>query len=130
MRTTLLLTVPCLMLFAVACGDDSDAVDHLIGAECTVAADCDDDDDATQPLVCLTEFGGGYCGDTGCVDSTDCLDGSVCVTYEGANYCFLTCVDKPDCNPHRSLDNESNCSANVPAVDSSSKVCVPPSSGI
>lgn len=129
MRTLALLTLPCLVLATAACGDDDGAIDRRIGAECTVPADCDDGDDQTLPLECLTEFAGGYCGETDCVDSTDCPDGSVCVTYEGANYCFLTCVDKPDCNPHRSVDNESNCSSNVSAVDSSSKVCVPPSSG-
>lgn len=128
MRTLALLTLPCLLLTAAACGDD-DAVDRRIGAECTGPADCDDCDDGTPPLECLTEFAGGYCGESDCVASTDCPEGSVCVDYEGTNYCFLTCTDKPDCNPHRTVDNESNCSANYPPVDVSSKVCVPPASG-
>ena len=118
--------------FFIQCGDDgNDAVDRMIGAECAVPADCDDDDDDTLPLDCLTEFAGGYCGDASCIDSGDCPDGSSCVDYLSTTYCFLNCTDKADCNPHRSTTNEANCSSSVKTVeDNNQKVCVPPSSGI
>jgi len=117
---------------AISCGDDgNEADDRFIGAECTVAADCDDDNDDTEPLDCLTEFSGGYCGDASCLGDVDCPDGAVCVESDTTNYCFLTCVDKVDCNNHRTGDNEANCSANQVIIDgTSTKVCVPPSSGL
>ncbi|MFH2006320.1 MAG: hypothetical protein ABI333_07030 [bacterium] len=122
------------ILAAVAmngCGDDGNEADaQLIGAQCTAVADCDDDDDSTDPLECLTEFGGGYCGREGCTASSDCPEGSVCVGYAGGFYCFRVCIDKPDCNANRDAINESNCSSNVSSVDTDDKVCVPPSSGI
>lgn len=113
-----------------ACGDDDTANDRMIGAECSSPSDCDDGDDNTAPLLCLTEYKGGYCGDASCIASSDCPDGSMCASYEGANYCFLTCTDKAECNKHRTVDNESNCSASVAPVDGSSKLCIPPSSGL
>jgi hypothetical protein len=47
------------------------------------------------------------------------------------NYCFLICVDKPDCNPRRSLENESNCTSSLTFIDGTMgrKVCNPPSGG-
>ena len=47
------------------------------------------------------------------------------------NYCFLICNDKPDCNPNRTVDNESNCTSSIAFVDdaNSRKVCNPPSAG-
>ncbi len=133
---TPLITVLAPMLVAgalgafAACGDD-DANDRLIGAECTTAADCDDNNDDTDPLACITDFAGGYCGDASCMASTDCPDGSMCANYEGSNYCFLTCTDKADCNKHRTVDNESNCSSNVDPVEGgTAKLCIPPSSGL
>ena len=49
---------------------------------------------------------------------------------DGMNYCFRTCVDKPDCNENRDAENESNCSSSVTFVDGANgrKACVPPSS--
>lgn len=133
MRNHNTLLIPALILAGLAfafCGDDDGANERLIGAECAVAADCDDNNDDTAPLDCLTEFSGGYCGDASCIATNDCPDGSACVDYEGTNYCFLTCRDKADCNKNRSADNEANCSSNYPPVDVTSKVCIPPSSGI
>ncbi|MDY0001959.1 MAG: hypothetical protein RBU30_11735 [Polyangia bacterium] len=133
MRSSSLLFVPLVTMAGLAlafCGDDDNANDRMIGAECSVPADCDDDNDDTLPLDCITAFAGGYCGDASCIATTDCPTGSACVDYEGTNYCFLTCKDKADCNKHRSAVNESNCSSNYPPVDVSSKVCIPPSSGL
>jgi hypothetical protein len=125
--------LPLCMVLAVsliagtACGGD-DANDQLIGAVCAVANDCDDDNDDTDPLECITTFKGGYCGKTGCAASSDCPEGSLCVTYEQANYCFLVCTDKSQCNQNRPVESESNCSSNVDPIEGGEeKVCVPPS---
>ena len=80
----------------------------------------------------MTQFAGGYCGALGCAHDVDCPAGSACVTEDdGVNYCFLVCADKPNCNPHRSPANESNCVASIPFVDGAGgrKVCRPPLSG-
>ena len=56
-----------------------------------------------------------------------------CVTHDdGVNYCFRDCVDKPDCNRNRSLENEANCVGSITFVDprNDRKACEPPSSGI
>ena len=47
------------------------------------------------------------------------------------NYCFLICSDKVQCNPHRSVDNESSCTSSLTFVDDAAgrKVCRPPLSG-
>jgi hypothetical protein len=89
--------------------------------------------DCSEPgQVCLTEFKGGYCGLAGCLHDGDCPQGSACVIDDNQlNYCFLICVDKTDCNLHRSLDNESSCTSSLTFVDGtmSRKVCRPPNSG-
>jgi len=48
---------------------------------------------------------------------------------DGANYCFLVCMEKFECNDHRLLENEANCSASVTFVSGTMgrKACVPPS---
>lgn len=132
LATLLPLFVAGTLAVGVACGDDDNAAnDRFIGAECSVIADCDDDNEDTEPLDCLLEFAGGYCGDASCLGDVDCPDGSVCVEDVATNYCFLTCVNKSDCNDHRTVDNEANCSSNVVILDgTNTKVCVPPSSGI
>jgi len=107
-----------------ACGDDSSEADRRgVGSECSNNDDCTE-----QGQTCLP-FKGGYCGVAGCVEDTDCPGGSLCVTHDdGANYCFLVCGDKADCNANRSVDNESNCVASVTFADQGSgKACVPPS---
>lgn len=105
------------------CGDDAN--DERIGAECTGTAQCEN-----EALTCLTQFAGGYCGASGCTSNAGCPEGSICVAQGGANYCFLVCDDKEDCNEHRSGANESNCSSNITRVESGDKkACVPPSSG-
>ena len=113
---------------ASGCGDDDGAVARGIGAECAADTDCTE-----MGQRCLTQFKGGYCGATACAHDTDCPSGSACVTDDdGANYCFLVCADKPECNVNRTLANESNCVASIPFVDSAMgrKVCRPPLSGV
>jgi len=132
----MLLVAGC---FAIACDDDeqggpgpgNEAVRRGVGAECA-----DDDDCTEEGQVCLTEFRGGMCGIADCTASSECPDGSVCVADPdfNQNYCLLVCVNKPDCNVHRSLANEANCSSSLNAIDSGSggegpgdpKVCRPP----
>jgi hypothetical protein len=123
-------------LVATGCGDDDDRGPVLspaqragMGAECTAATqsrDCN----VQEGQTCLTQFKGGYCGEQNCSVDRDCLPGSACVEHEGNRYCFLVCIDKPDCNATRSLANESNCSSSVKFVEGKTdavKVCVPPS---
>ena len=117
------------LLVACACGDDGNEADVLgIGAECQASDECEQEEFAQQ---CLPDFKGGYCGIEDCLADQDCPEFSACVAHtDGTNYCFRTCVDKAECNRNRSVDNESNCSANITFVeiqDSNIKACVPPS---
>jgi hypothetical protein len=122
-------------LSVASCGDDDDeitAAERLgVGRQCATNDDCPEDEETGERLSCLTTFKGGYCGRTPCSGEQDCPFGSACVTHEGANYCFLICGDKPDCNRFRDLDEEANCSSNVTLVGTTGnpKTCVPPSSG-
>ena len=129
---SLLIALPTLALLALApmagCADDDDggtAADNVgVGAECAVNDDCTEADQ-----TCLTQFKGGYCGVADCQADSDCPSGSLCVTHDdGANYCFLECVEKTDCNRNRSVDNESNCVGSVTFVnaDNKGKACEPP----
>lgn len=128
------LTCLALALGLVACDDGdggSEAQNAGVGDSCSTVEDCPmREDDAGVALACLP-FKGGYCGATGCAGDVDCPAGSACVTHEGANYCFLVCADKPQCNARRPADAEANCSANLDFTDDRQgrKVCVPPSSG-
>ncbi|HEX5058101.1 MAG TPA: hypothetical protein VFV99_02020 [Kofleriaceae bacterium] len=111
------------MTLSFACSDNAD--DLGVGAQCTGNDQCD----ADTHQVCL-QFKGGYCGLMGCVHDTDCPPDSACIMHtDGINYCFRTCVDKPDCNANRDVDNEANCSSSVTFVDGTMgrKACVPPS---
>jgi hypothetical protein len=122
MKASWILAAVALVFVAVGCND---ADSERIGAECTANGQCENEE-----LTCLTQFKGGYCGASGCMKNADCPDGSICVTHAGANYCFRTCSDKPECNKHRSVENESNCSSNITRVEAGSqKACVPPSGG-
>lgn len=116
-------------LCAIGCGgDDADALG--VGAQCTNNDECDSSDDFAE--VCLTEFKGGYCGLSDCTEDLDCPLDSACIAYTATeSYCFRTCVDKPDCNANRDVENESNCSSSVNFTDGANgrKACVPPSSG-
>lgn len=119
-------------LGVLACGDGNEADNVGVGGECTSAADCPERDDTDlDPLECLTEFTGGYCGLSGCESDEDCPTGSLCVTEGSTNYCFLICLEKEDCNTNRSEANEANCngSGTVDYVNTANddKVCVPPS---
>ena len=112
------------MMFAFACGSDAD--DLGVGAQCTANDQCPQDPKAQSCLM----FKGGYCGIKGCLHDTDCPDLSACIAHtDGMNYCFRICVDKPDCNANRDVENEANCSSNVTFVDGTMgrKACVPPS---
>ena len=118
-RFGLLLMLVC----SVACDDDAD--DLGVGAQCTG----DDQCDADTMQKCLG-FKGGYCGIMGCVNDMDCPELSKCVAHtDGMNYCFRTCVDKPECNANRDVENEANCSSSVTFTDPEGniKACVPPS---
>ena len=110
------------------CGNSgSEAIRHGVGAECLRDTDC-----AESGQRCLTDFKGGYCGVSPCAHDTDCPQGSACVTEDnGSNYCFLICVDKPECNPNRTPANESSCNSSLTFVDPTMgrKVCRPPRSG-
>ena len=115
------------VLLLCSCGGGSEAIRRGVGAECNADLKCSE-----TGQTCLTEFKGGYCGVANCMHDTDCPAGSACVTADNqTNYCFLICVDKPDCNPHRAVDNESNCTSSLDFVDGTMarKVCNPPSSG-
>lgn len=111
-------------LLALDCGEDSNAaIRRGIGAACTKPESC------MEGLTCLS-FKGGYCGLTGCSTDAGCPTGSACIRHSnGANYCFLVCADKPDCNHNRPVDDEANCVANVTFVSAGThtKACVPPS---
>jgi len=111
------------MSFAFACGSDAD--DLGVGAQCTANDQCGQEPKAQ---TCLS-FKGGYCGIVGCTKDADCPDLAKCVAHtDGMNYCFRTCLDKPECNANRAVENESNCSANVTFVEPNTgiKACVPP----
>lgn len=131
----MLLNLASLILIAgifFTCSDEPGTEADKIGiaAECTLDESCSQDD---ATLTCQTEFKGGYCGIEGCTAHSDCPEGSICVAQDGVNYCMRTCVDKPECNLHRTLDNESNCSGSfnpVTDVEGNVKVCIPPSSGV
>ena len=120
-------------LFVVGCGDGSTEADRIgVGWECTAKAECETPEQEIE-LECLEQFTGGYCGLEGCDGDGDCPEGSACVTHDdGINYCFRACVDKPDCNHERSLENEANCVGSITFVDprNDRKACEPPSSGL
>jgi hypothetical protein len=123
------LALSLLLFFPVACNDDNEADRLGVGAECTATDECDQDTDQ----ICLTEFAGGYCGIRDCLSDDDCPSASACIAHDdGTNYCFRVCLDKSECNVNRTVDVESNCSANVVFTDGAQgrKACVPPSSGV
>jgi hypothetical protein len=123
MKTSWKWLAAVLVVVSLGCGNDAD--DERIGAECTSSGQCENEE-----LTCLTQFKGGYCGASGCMADADCVEGSICVAQGGTNYCFRTCTDKEECNEHRSVENESNCSSNITRVGGGSeKACVPPSAG-
>lgn len=122
------------LLLLAGCNSGNEADRVGVGRGCARDADCPIVECDVEPcpvLVCLTRFGGGYCGLADCVADVDCPLGSACVIHDdGINYCFRLCDNKPECNLHRAPESESNCSSSVEFVEeSSSKACVPPSSG-
>lgn len=124
------LTIALLTLTLAACSG-SEADELGVGAQCTSNDECLQDDDFTHE--CLTQFKGGYCGMTGCTEDLDCPADSACVTHtDNINYCFRICLDKPECNSNRSVENEANCSGSATFVEGAMgrKACIPPSSGI
>ncbi|MFH1436938.1 MAG: hypothetical protein ABIJ56_14615 [Pseudomonadota bacterium] len=131
MKAIRLILCIAVLAWSAACdngGGGSEAGDQLIGAECTGVENCDDDDPDTPALECVTGFKGGYCGRAGCTASLECPEGSLCAVVDGSNYCFLVCTEKFQCNEHRTLENESNCSSNIDPVEGGEeKLCIPPS---
>jgi hypothetical protein len=125
------------LLGLAACGGGNEADRIGVGWECSASTACPSwtvPDGGTQPLACLPQFAGGYCGLQDCTSSVGCPAGSICVTHtDGRNYCFRTCADKPECNTHRTTANEANCSSSftwaLPSDDNGAKACIPPSSG-
>jgi hypothetical protein len=118
-------SISIFVLFALAtgCGDDNEANRRGVGATCETNDDCTE---AGQE--CLLDFKGGYCGVKNCTTNDDCPEGSGCVTEGGANYCFLVCDQKSECNVNRTADVESNCSSTITWADEElGKACVPPS---
>ena len=120
------------VLGVAGCGDDDGTEADRLG----VGAECETDDDCLQSTRdggisqhCLEQFKGGYCGIEDCTSDEECPERSACVAHDdGSNYCFRLCVDKPECNVNRSLENEANCSSSIDwVVDDNGKACVPPS---
>lgn len=112
-----------LLFVLAACGDDPAADVLGVGAQCAGEEDC------LAEQMCLA-FKGGYCGITACARDADCPEASACIAHDdGINYCFRVCVDKPDCNANRDVENEANCVGNAVFVDGANgrKACVPPS---
>src|SRR6478752_3268847 len=94
----------------VGCGDDEGGGPGTEADRVGVGAECAADENCPEPLVCLTQFKGGYCGLADCAMNEDCPEGSACVAHsDGHAYCFRICVDKSECNLNRSLDAASNC---------------------
>ena len=137
MKATLYLMVLLLSLglIFIACGDDdgdeNEADEVGVGAQCEDSMDCQQpEDDAGIMQECLTEFTGGYCGVKDCTANVDCPEGSACVANDnGTDYCFRQCAEKSECNANRDPDVEANCSANIEWVeeDTPGRACVPPS---
>ena len=128
MKTSKIVSIVFFVFFAMAACDDEDNSANALG----VGAQCTEDSECDQELgqSCLLDFKGGYCGIADCVADDECPDGSRCVTHDdGSNYCFLTCIDKIDCNTNRDAESESNCSSSITYVDEpqDGKACVPPS---
>ena len=122
MKRIVPLLATALLIFA-ACGEpEADRIG--LGAE------CGSDDDCHEDLDCLQDFGGGYCGLSGCEAHADCPDYSSCVEYDDdSTYCFRDCENKAECNANRSRDREANCSSNIDFVEPTDlRACVPPSS--
>jgi hypothetical protein len=110
------------------CGDDDEP--GTLAQRRGVGAACAGDTECHEPGQRCLPFKGGYCGLAGCTTRLDCPSGSECVRHDdGANYCFLICTDKAQCNRTRPPDAEANCSANIEFVDGNPpvKACVPPS---
>lgn len=112
------------LLVVAACDDDGTPAERRgVGATCSKNENC------AEGLTCLA-FKGGYCGLTGCTSDAPCPAGSACVKHSNAaNYCFLVCAEKAECNRNRIVDYEANCSASVTFAvpGTNTKACVPPS---
>lgn len=123
------LALTLLCSSGLACSDESESDRAGIASTCVKDADCPEF--GGFQLVCLSGFKGGYCGLEGCTRDAECPEGAACIAEGGTNYCFRVCVDKPECNRHRTAEVEANCVGSVVHVEASNsaKVCVPPSGG-
>jgi len=115
---------------AAGCDNGNSAVERGIGAACADNSECQEAGQA-----CLTEFRGGMCGIADCTSSSQCPSGSVCVADPdfSRNFCLLVCQVKADCNVHRPVEVEANCSSTLNQIDvpdggTDPKVCRPPNS--
>jgi hypothetical protein len=122
-------------LAGAGCGDDDADGSGNAAVRRGVGAACDDDSDCKNDTVCLTEFKGGMCGIADCTASSQCPNGSVCVADPdfARNFCLLVCDAKSDCNVHRPVADEANCSSTLNEIESADggagndpKVCRPP----
>ena len=143
MRSGLHIKFFCFVLLpvlAAGCGDDEAAHADRLG----IAAECEADEDCAPGLSCVLDFKNGYCGLKGCTadppqDATGpcpegelcCPAGAVCVAHgtPALNYCFRSCLEKPDCNANRSEESAANCVGSIDPVDPgyTGKACEPPS---
>jgi hypothetical protein len=132
MRNPLHVAAGLAVLSFGSCGPDdgpgTEADRVGVGAQCSSTDECTVDGE--DELGCLEQFKGGYCGLADCTLDEDCPLGSACVTHDdGANYCFLVCQTKAQCNLNRSPALEANCSSSTTLVEGTRgpKVCIPPS---
>lgn len=97
-------------------------VDCGVGETCGVDAEC------ATGLVCLTSFGGGYCGKKDCAANADCPTGSLCVQDGASSYCALSCNGPSDCTRCRTASFAATCKGDATFVETGTtgSVCVPP----
>lgn len=98
-----------------------------VPGDCSVGEDCGEDEDCEAGLVCVTDYKGGYCAETGCAADTDCPADSVCVDDGGTdNLCMKTCSAASDCSFCRADGVEAVCDEGVSSVDGvETAVCIP-----
>jgi hypothetical protein len=98
-----------------------------VPGDCSVGEDCGADEDCEAGLVCVTDYRGGYCAETGCAADADCPEDSVCVDDGGdENLCMKTCAAASDCSFCRADGVAAVCDEGVSTVDGvETAVCIP-----